>query len=390
MVAFTHLYLLQDPKATEVSKESQPNAAPIFNPSGQRNPFKVIDKNCEPSLWKQITQGSGDESKAKGVKAERESVLVSHKEKKSSSDSSIEKEPLEGLKTKEQQSVGDRSDPEVKESTVSESKLGLSEGGRGKGRNTPWKEEKYGDSGRGSQKSSECLEKEPGPRSKLFPLSLGEQSTSTKPQEEKQLRKESLKSCGDKETTEKEYSGQKNGEVKSTSKEDVISPAEPQSTLPHAALKGGAEAALLKTQIRPGLGQPAVEGSGSDSKELVFVCSSSGKSKIEKSVAGLQPREIPSGKSGKSIQGDAASHHVEGPQDPKALRNHLVVQLKQKKVIFYSFFCCCSVFRVTSFTHDVSEYGIPAQQKIKIFGWFRKMGQGSELSLGVLGIQDTG
>ncbi|KFO92639.1 Transcription termination factor 2, partial [Buceros rhinoceros silvestris] len=326
----------QDPKANKVSKESQPNAAPIFNPSGQRNPFKVIDKNCEPSSWKQIKQGNGDESKSKGVKAEKESVLVSHKEKKSSSDSSIEKEPLEELKTKEQQSMGDRSDPEVKESTVSESKLGLSEGGRGKGRNTLWKEEKYGDSGRGSKKSSECLEKEPGPRSKLFPLSLGEQSTSTKPQEEKHLREESLKSCGDKETTEKEYSGQKNGEMKSTSKEDVPPSAVPPSAVPHAALKGGAETALPKTQIRPGLGQPAVEGSGSDSKELVFVCSSSGKSKIEKSVAGLQPREIPSGKSEKSIQGaslpgGAASHHVEGPQDPKALRNHLVVQLKQKK-----------------------------------------------------------
>lgn len=377
MVAFTHLYILQDPKATKVSKESQPNAAPVFNPSGQRNPFKVIDKNCEQSSWKQIKQGNGGESKAKGVKAEKEGVQVSHKEKKSTSDSSIEKE---GLKTKEQQSMGDRSDPEVKESTVSESKLGLSE--TCKGRNTLWEEEKYGGSGRGSKK---CLEKEPGGRSKLFPLSLGEQSTSTKPREEKQLREESLKSCGGKETTEKEYSGQRNGETKSTSKEDVISPAVPQSALSHAAQKGGAEAALLKTQIRPGLGQPAVEGSGSDSNELVFVYSLSGKSKIEKSLEGLQPREILSGKSEKSMQvaslpGGAASHHVKGPQDPKALRNHLVVQLKQKKVIFYS--CCCPVFRVTYFTHDTSEYSMPSQQKIKMFGWFRKMRQGRELSLG--------
>ncbi|NXS46590.1 TTF2 factor, partial [Balaeniceps rex] len=326
----------QDPKATTVSKalESQPSTAPLFNPSGQRNPFKVIDKNCEPSSWKQSKQGNGEESKAKGAKAEKESVLVSNKEKKSTSDSSVEKEPLEGLKTKKKQSTGNRSDPEVKESTVSESKLGLSE--TWKGKNTLWEEEKYGGSGRESRKSSECVEKEPSGRSKLFPLSLGKQSTSTKLPEEEQLGEKSLKSCGDEETREKEYVGGKNGETKLMSKEDAISPAVSQSALEHAALKGGAEAAPPKTQIRLGLGQPADEFSGGDSDEVGFVYSSSGKSKPEKSVEGLQSREIPSGKSGKSMQGTSlsgavASHHMEGPQDPKALHNHLVVQLKQKK-----------------------------------------------------------
>ncbi|KAM7131301.1 LOW QUALITY PROTEIN: transcription termination factor 2 [Ciconia maguari] len=293
----------QDPKVTTVSKalESQPNTAPLFNPSGQRNPFKVIDKNCEPSSWKQIKQGNREEHKAKGVKAEKESVLVSHKEKKSTSDSSIETVPLEGLKTKTKQPTGNRSDSELKESTVSESKLGLSE--TWKGKNTLWEEV---------------------------------QSTSTKPPEEEQLRDKSLKNCGDKETREKVYIGQKNGETKPMSKEDAISPAVPQSALQHAALKGGAEAGPPKTQIRPELGQPADEVSGSDGDEVGFVYSSSGKSKPEKSVEGLQSREIPSGKTGKSMQGTslpgaAASHHVEGPQDPKALHNHLVVQLKQKK-----------------------------------------------------------
>ncbi|XP_075574907.1 transcription termination factor 2 [Pelecanus crispus] len=326
----------QDPKATTASKalESQPNTAPLLNPSSQRNPFKVIDKNCEPSYWKQSKQGNREESKAKGVKAEKESMLVSHKEKKSTSDSSIEKEPLEWLKTEKKQSTRNRNDQEVKESTVSESKLVLSE--TWKGENTHWEEVKCGASGRESKKSSECVEKEPSGRSKLFPLSLGKQSTSTKPPEEEQLGEKSLKSCGDEETREKEYVGGKNGEAKLMCKEDVISPAISQLALQHAALKGGAEAAPPMTQIRPGLGQPADEVSGSDSDEVGFVYSSSDKSKPEKSVEGLQSREIPSGKSGKSTQGTslpgaAASHHVEGPQDPKALHNHLVVQLKQKK-----------------------------------------------------------
>lgn len=353
-LVFTHFYTLQDPKATKAPKTlgSQPNTAPLFNPSGQRNPFKVIDKNREPSSWKQIKQGNGEESKAKGVKAEKESVLLSHKEMKSTSDSSIE-----GLKTKKKQSMGNRSDPELKESTVSESKLGLLD--TWKEKNTLWAEEKYGGCDGESKKSSECVEKEPGGRPRLFPLSLGKQSTSTKPPEEEQLREKSLKSCGDKETKEKEYIGQKNGEMKAMSKEDAISAAVPQLALQHAALKGRAEAVLPKTRIRPGLGQPVAEVSSSDSDKEGFVYSSLGKSKPEKSVEGLQSREVPSGKSGKSMQGTslpgaAPLHHVEGTQDPKALHNHLVVQLKQKKVIYctYSYFFFGSVFRVTSLTRD--------------------------------------
>ncbi|XP_030331497.1 transcription termination factor 2 isoform X3 [Strigops habroptila] len=324
----------QDPKATKVSKalESHPSTVSLFNPSGQRNPFKVIDKNSEPSSWKQMKQGNREESKANGVKAEKESVLLSHKEKKSTSDSSIEKEPLEGLKT-EKQAKGNGSDPEHKESIVSESKLDLSESWKGK--NTLLKEEKSDGGGRESKKSSECVEKEPGGRSKALPLSLGKQSTTTKPPEEEQLREKSLKSCGDKETREKEYVSWKNGEMKPMS-EGVISPAVPQPALQHAALKAGAEAVLPKTQIRPGLGQHADQVSGSDSGDVEYFYSSLSKSKPEKSVEGLQSREIPSGKSAKSIQGTslpgaAASRNVEGPQDPKALHNHLVVQLKQKK-----------------------------------------------------------
>ncbi|NXI51178.1 TTF2 factor, partial [Chloroceryle aenea] len=325
----------QDPKATKVSKalESQPNTAPLSNPSGQRNPFKVIDKNCELSSWKQVKQGNGEESKAKGVKAEKESVLVLPKEKKSTFISSLEKEPLERMNTKKKQSMGSRSDPELKKGTVSESKLAPSETWNGK--NSLWEEEKQGGSGRESNKS-QCVEKEPGGRSKLFAPSFGKQSTSRKPTEEVQVGEKSLKSHVDEEAGEKEYTGQKSRETKLMSEDDVISPAVPQLALQHAALKGGAEAVLPKTQIRLGLGQPAGEVSGSDRDEGGFVYSSSGKSKPEKSVEGLQSREVPSEKSGKHTQGmslpaAAASHHVEGSQDPKALHNHLVVQLKQKK-----------------------------------------------------------
>ncbi|NWR02670.1 TTF2 factor, partial [Paradoxornis webbianus] len=318
----------KDPKATQVSKplESQPRTVPFFNPTNQRNPFKVLDKNCAPSSWKQMKQRNGEESKAKEAKVENESVLVSHKEEKSTSGSSTDTVPLEELKNKKKPSTGSKSDPELEETTVSESKLCLSESGKGK--NTLSEEEKYGGSGRESRKPSDGVDKEPATRSKLLPLSLGKQSTSTKTPGEEQLGEKSFQSCRDKATREKDCTGQKNGEVKPVSQEDAPSPAGARSASQRAALRGGAE--LPKAQPGPGLPQPPGDTSGSDSDEVQFVCSSSAKSKPEKSA------EIPLGKSGKSVQGTslpgaAASHHMEGPQDPKVLHNHLVVQLKQKK-----------------------------------------------------------
>ncbi|NXX45214.1 TTF2 factor, partial [Tricholaema leucomelas] len=314
----------QDPKATNVSQtlKSQPNIAPLFNPSGQRNPFKVIDKNCEPSSWKQSKQGDGEESKAKGVKADKESALVSYKEKKSTSDPSREQEPLEGLKSESKQSMV-KSDPEFKESTVEESILGRSE--TCKGKEVFQEEEKCNDSDRVFRKRSEHVEKEPSARSKLFTQGFGKQSTSGKPLEEERLGEKSLKSYGGKEARVKEHACQKTGEKKLLSEEDAISPAIPQLILQHAAPNGGAETV---TQIRPELGQPRDKVSDSDY--------SSGKSQPKNSDECLQSREIPSEKTGKSMQemplpGAAPLRHVQGPQDPKAVHNHIVVQLKQKK-----------------------------------------------------------
>ncbi|XP_035170830.1 transcription termination factor 2 [Oxyura jamaicensis] len=327
----------QDPKATEVSKnlESQPKKVPLFNPGGQRNPFKVIDKNCEQTAWKQIKQGNGEERKGKGVDVEKDSVVVAHEEKKSTSDSSAEREHLEGLKTEKKQFKGNSSDPELKERHFrkeSESQLTLPEAWEWK--NTYQDEVKHVGSGRESKKSPEYVEKEPSGRSELFPVSLGKQSTSTKLPEKEQLRGKSLKSCGDTETREREYVG-KNGETKPLTKENAISTTVPQVASQHALLKQrGDAAAASKTQSRPGLEQPAYEVPASH--EVVLVYSSSGKNEPEKSVEALQPREVLAGASGKSMQeaslaGAAASLQIEGHQDPKVLRNHLEVQLRQKK-----------------------------------------------------------
>ncbi|XP_068815821.1 transcription termination factor 2 isoform X2 [Struthio camelus] len=278
----------------------------------------------------------GEESRAKGNKPEKESVLVLDKEKKSTSYSPIEREPLEGPKTEQKQSKGNKSDQEFKESMVSESKCSLSE--TWKVKNAPWDEGKHGGSGRGFNKSSDYLEKEATGRSKSFSLSRGNQSTSAKCPDEGQLREKNLKSCGDKETKEKEWTDGKNEEMKPRFEENAVSPTVLQLALQHALLKGGAEAktAPSKIQLMPERGQPADRVSGGDSDEAALLSSTSGKGESEKLVPGLRPREeLPetSGKSdqGASLPGAAASLHTEGPQDPKALHNHLVVQLRQKK-----------------------------------------------------------
>ncbi|OXB57057.1 hypothetical protein ASZ78_015095 [Callipepla squamata] len=325
----------QDSKATKASKklELQPNKAPVFNPSGQRNPFKVIDKNCEASSWKQIKQGNGEESKARGVQVEKGNVVESHKEKKSTSDSSTEKEHQEGLKNEKKQSKGGRSDPELKESTVSESKLCPSETWKGKSNHQ--NKERHGGSGRESKKS-ECVEKEPGGRSELFPVNLEKQSTSSQLPEKEQFGDKSLKNCGNRETGEKECIGGKNREMKTVPKENMTSTTVPPVVSQQALPEQGAGAALSSTQVRLRLEQPADEVSDSDSDELVLDDSSSDGGEPEKKVEGLQPRGVPEGASGKctqetSVLGAAAPLHTEGPQDPTALRNHLEIQLKQKK-----------------------------------------------------------
>uniref|UniRef100_A0A8D0GNJ9 Transcription termination factor 2 n=1 Tax=Sphenodon punctatus TaxID=8508 RepID=A0A8D0GNJ9_SPHPU len=55
-----YLYVLQDPKAKlPTDAEFKHTSEVLHNPNGQRNPFKVLDKNPEQS-WKQINNDSGE------------------------------------------------------------------------------------------------------------------------------------------------------------------------------------------------------------------------------------------------------------------------------------------------------------------------------------------
>ncbi|XP_072824029.1 transcription termination factor 2 [Vicugna pacos] len=104
----------QDPNSKEhsvtkkysVTTESQHASEPLYPSSQQRNPFKVLDKNQEPSLWKQFTQGEGEEKTADRKQQEKgDPLLDPKKERKPESNCWREKDLSSGLVVKEKQSV---------------------------------------------------------------------------------------------------------------------------------------------------------------------------------------------------------------------------------------------------------------------------------------------
>ncbi|XP_029803887.1 transcription termination factor 2 isoform X1 [Suricata suricatta] len=75
---------------------------PLHHPSSQqRNPFKVLDKNQEPSLWKQLTRGEGEKKTADKNQEEKGDVLLDQKkERKPESSCWMKKDLSSGLEVK--------------------------------------------------------------------------------------------------------------------------------------------------------------------------------------------------------------------------------------------------------------------------------------------------
>ncbi|XP_066124271.1 transcription termination factor 2 isoform X8 [Saccopteryx bilineata] len=95
----------QDPDSKEcsVTSKSQHVSEPFCHPSTQqRNPFKVLDENQEPSLWKQFIKGEDEEKMADKKQREKgDSLLGPKEEQKPESNSRREKDLSPGLVVKE-------------------------------------------------------------------------------------------------------------------------------------------------------------------------------------------------------------------------------------------------------------------------------------------------
>uniref|UniRef100_A0A8C3VM94 Transcription termination factor 2 n=1 Tax=Catagonus wagneri TaxID=51154 RepID=A0A8C3VM94_9CETA len=99
----------QDPnsKGYSVTSKSQHASVPPHYPSSQqRNPFKVLDKNQEPSLWKQLIKGE-DEEKTANKKQEKkgDTLLDQKKEQKPESKCWMENDLSSGLVVREKPSA---------------------------------------------------------------------------------------------------------------------------------------------------------------------------------------------------------------------------------------------------------------------------------------------
>ncbi|KAM9171165.1 transcription termination factor 2 isoform 3-T3 [Pangshura tecta] len=297
----------QDSKAIKppVDAESQHASELFLNPRGQRNPFKILNKNCELSSWKLLSEGNREKNTVEGGKQkEKREQALDEKEENLTSESQMGREPLVGLKIKKKQSGEKRSDAEPGEGTRSRAKSSQSE--TRKERNLLGDKQKDGTSGE-SEKSSEHIEEEAFAKPvkdalhrerKLKPSSpsLDSQKASTEPLREEQLRKEYSKSNRGKGIEVKVDAGGK-------AREKNMTPISQEAT---------------------GLSVPSV---------FLQVHSEGGPvAQPAPSKAGMVPGERKyANQNANSDEGVATSLQKEETLDTKALQNHLTVQLKQKK-----------------------------------------------------------
>ncbi|XP_075763193.1 transcription termination factor 2 isoform X2 [Pelodiscus sinensis] len=308
----------QDPKATKLSVDTEPqHASQLFlNPNGQRNPFRVLDKNCELSSWKLLSEDNREKNTTEGgkQKEKREQALDKKEEEKLTPESQMGRELPVEMKIKKKQSEEKRSDAQLWKGTESKAKSSQLE--TQKERDLFGDKQKYGIS-RESEKSSENIEEgacikpvkdalHRERKLKLSSPSLDSQKANTEPPREEQFRKGDSKSSRDKGIKMKVDAGEKD----LTSRECVISQE----------------------------GRYASQTISSDEDEVVVVSSKLSKDQPDGSVLGLQQGEVHVRTSGKSEQriyssslGVATSLQKEERLDPKALQNHLTVQLKLKK-----------------------------------------------------------
>uniref|UniRef100_A0A8C8RCB7 Transcription termination factor 2 n=1 Tax=Pelusios castaneus TaxID=367368 RepID=A0A8C8RCB7_9SAUR len=333
----------QDPKAAKlpVNAESEHASELFLNPNGQRNPFKVLDKNCNLSSWKLFNKDNREKNTIEGgkQKEKREQALDKKEEEKLTSESQMGRAFPGDMKIKKKQSGERRSETELAEGTGF--KTTSSESETRKERNLFGDKQKYVTSGE-SEKSSEHIKEERAcvkplkdalhreRKIKPLPPSLESQRAYTEPLKEKLLRKGDFKSGGDKEMKMRVDASGKTGKKNLTPRENVISEEASGLSSPSPVPS--------KAETVPREGKHASENSSSDKDGVVFVSSNLGKNQPDGSVLDSRQGSVLVRTSGKSEQrifssssGIATSLPKGEILDSRALQNQLTAQLKQKK-----------------------------------------------------------
>ncbi|XP_053448178.1 transcription termination factor 2 isoform X2 [Nycticebus coucang] len=334
----------QDPDSREHSVTSKPQHAsePFRHPSSQlRNPFKVLDKNQEPALWKQLTIGDGEGRMA--GKKQRESgdqLLFSRKkEQNPESNCRIGKELSSGPVIKKKQSVV----AEKKQEERAEFQCEAKETDRTHRRNFSdvTSRQCHGSEPKSSasvqEKSngkSQDVHRQPEPlrgkKTQLLPQSVHSQGPVGKPQKGGQLSKEHLKNG--------EAKGMKAGTDPGSQAVPERPPqghlqAQPETRGVPAHEAAAAEAAPAAPELYLGEGRKAGTSSSDSEDDDVFVSSTPGSPLLFDSPLDSQKKTnlpLPDQSVQEKIPASGVSRKAE-PSDPAAQRAHLTTQLKQKK-----------------------------------------------------------
>ncbi|KAM9690856.1 transcription termination factor 2 isoform 2-T2 [Dama dama] len=335
----------QDPNSKEHSgtSKSQHASEPSHYPSSQqRNPFKVLDKNQEPSVWKQFIKGEDEEKTADKKQREKgDPLLDQKKEQKLESKCWMEKELSFGLGVKKKESAVQ--DKQQREKTEFQCEAKEIEGMHKRNLFEMKFKQVHGNVLREpsafqvkSDSESHSVQKESEPptekETKPLPRIVHSQHSVSQPLKGKHLNKEHPKSgeagetkTGNDPSTQTLQKSLPQGHFQAQSEtRDMPAPEEPT-----------AQPAPLATG-RPAGGRRDADTSSADSEEedVVFVSSKPGSPLLFDLPPDTQEKKnlkLP-GQSEQRKVSSAPSVSKKGePSDPTAQRVFLTSQLKQKK-----------------------------------------------------------
>ncbi|XP_065762256.1 transcription termination factor 2 isoform X1 [Muntiacus reevesi] len=334
----------QDPNSKEHSgtSKSQHASEPSHCPSSQqRNPFKVLDKNQEPSVWKQFIKGEDEEKTADKKQREKgDPLLDQKKEQKLESKCWTEKEVSSGLGVKKKESAVQ--DKQQREKTEFQCEAKEIEGMHKRNLFEMKSKQIHGNVLREpsafqvkSDSESHSVQKESEPptekETKPLPRIVHSQHSVSQPLKGKHLNKEHLKSgeagetkTGNDPSTQTLWKSLPQGHFQAQSEtRDMPAPEEP-----------AAQPAPLATG-RPAGGRRDADTSSADSEEddVVFVSSKPGSPLLFDLPPDTQKKNLKlPGQSEQRKVSSAPSVSKKGePSDPTAQRVFLTTQLKQKK-----------------------------------------------------------
>ncbi|XP_045059717.2 transcription termination factor 2 isoform X2 [Desmodus rotundus] len=313
-----------------------------YIPWQQRNPFKVLDKNQEPPLWKQFVKGEDKEKMADQRQREKGDLLLDQKkEQRPESNCRVEKDLSPGLVVEEkpagqEQPRGEKTElPREAKEIEGRHKKNLFEirskqchGNEPRKPSASTQEKPKGENHYVQKESEPLREKETKP----LPQIVRSQNPLNKPLEGEHLSKEQPKSREARETKAKDDRSMQ-------AAQEMLPQGhfQAQSQARHAPAPKGPASQSTPPAAGPSLGERRAADTGSgDSEEddVVFVSSQPGCPSLSDMTPDPQKKEnlqLP----GQTVQRkmspvSGVSRKVE-PLDPAGQRAHLMTQLKQKK-----------------------------------------------------------